>query len=109
MHTLQCRTVAKTQRFDPVNQTKTDGCLTCLLTGSNTGIWTRFVPATQTGCQSFVWLTGPKRGQISAFWSGQQTRQTPVSLCLINRTKRPRFGHSSTPQGVHIRTKITFF
>ncbi|MFS7969227.1 hypothetical protein Hanom_Chr09g00806651 [Helianthus anomalus] len=33
MHTLQCRTVAKTRRFGPVNQTKTDGCLTGLLTG----------------------------------------------------------------------------
>ncbi|MFS7940124.1 hypothetical protein Hanom_Chr05g00459991 [Helianthus anomalus] len=33
MHTLQCRTVAKTRRFGPINQTKTDGCLTGLLTG----------------------------------------------------------------------------
>ncbi|MFS7910015.1 hypothetical protein Hanom_Chr02g00101331 [Helianthus anomalus] len=44
----------------------------------------------------------------AAFWSGQQTRQTPVSLCLVNRTKTPHFGHSSTLQGVHIMTKNTF-
>ncbi|MFS7977610.1 hypothetical protein Hanom_Chr10g00906031 [Helianthus anomalus] len=86
-----------------------DGCLTGLLTGPNAELWTRFGLVTQTGCQSFVWLTGPKRGQSSAFWSGQQTHQTPVSLCLINRIKTPRFDHSSTLQGVHIRTKNTFF
>ncbi|KAJ0589823.1 hypothetical protein HanIR_Chr04g0190571 [Helianthus annuus] len=33
MYTLQCRTVAKTGRFGPINQTKTDGCLTGLLSG----------------------------------------------------------------------------
>ncbi|MFS7965149.1 hypothetical protein Hanom_Chr08g00758721 [Helianthus anomalus] len=27
-------------------------------------------------CQSFAWLTGPKRGKSLAFWSGQQTRQS---------------------------------
>ncbi|KAJ0748028.1 putative amidase [Helianthus annuus] len=82
-HTLQCRVVAKARRFGPVNQTKTDGCLTGL-------------------------LTGPKRRALAVFWScqpdkrltpGQQTRQTPVSLCLVDRTKTPRFGHSSTLQG----------
>ncbi|MFS8018946.1 hypothetical protein Hanom_Chr15g01398081 [Helianthus anomalus] len=62
----------------------------------------------QTPGQSFVWLTGPKRGQSSAFWFGQQTRQTPVSLCLVNRTKTPCFNHSSTLQDVHIRQKTTF-
>ncbi|MFS8005565.1 hypothetical protein Hanom_Chr13g01238821 [Helianthus anomalus] len=101
---LQCRIVAKTRRFGPVNQIKTDGCLMGLLTGLNTELWPRFGSVTQTR-QSFVWLTGPKRGQSSAFWSGQQTRQTPVSLCLVNRTKTSRFGHSSTLQSVHIRTK----
>ncbi|MFS8003318.1 hypothetical protein Hanom_Chr13g01212611 [Helianthus anomalus] len=81
MHTLQCRAVAKARRFGPVNQTKNDGCLTGL-------------------------LTGPKPGQSSAFWSGQQTRQTRVSLCLVDRTKTPCFGHSSTLQGVHIGQKF---
>ncbi|MFS8022259.1 hypothetical protein Hanom_Chr16g01437321 [Helianthus anomalus] len=57
MHTLQCRTVAKTQRFGPVNGTKTDGCLTDLLTGPNAELWPRFGPINQTGCQSFFWLT----------------------------------------------------
>ncbi|MFS7940370.1 hypothetical protein Hanom_Chr05g00463661 [Helianthus anomalus] len=71
MHTLQCRIVVKTRRFGPVNQTKTDGCLTSLLTGPNAELWPRFGPVTQTGCQSFVWLTGPKHGQSSAFWSSQ--------------------------------------
>ncbi|MFS7982445.1 hypothetical protein Hanom_Chr10g00962981 [Helianthus anomalus] len=82
--------------------------LTGLLTGPNNELWPRFGPVTQTGCQSFVWLTGPKRGQSSAFWSGQQTRQTPISFCLVNRAKTPHFGHSSTLHGVHIRTKNTF-
>ncbi|MFS7910175.1 hypothetical protein Hanom_Chr02g00103151 [Helianthus anomalus] len=115
MYTLQYRTVTKTRRFGPVNQTKTDGCLTGLLTrltglltAPNAKLWTRFVPVTQTGCQSFVWLTEPKRGQSLAFWSGQQTHQTSVSLCLINRTKTPRFAHSSTLQSVHIRKKTLF-
>ncbi|KAJ0524236.1 hypothetical protein HanIR_Chr10g0502321 [Helianthus annuus] len=66
MHTLQCRTVAKTRRFGPVNQTKTDGCLTGL-------------------------LTGPKRRPLAAFWSSQPDR---VSVfCLVERTKtRPKLG-----------------
>ncbi|MFS7993856.1 hypothetical protein Hanom_Chr12g01098991 [Helianthus anomalus] len=76
MHPLQCRTVANTRRFGPVNRIKSDGCLMGLLTGSNAELWPRFGPVTQTRSQSFVWLTGPKRGQSSAFWSGQQTRQS---------------------------------
>ncbi|MFS7995167.1 hypothetical protein Hanom_Chr12g01114821 [Helianthus anomalus] len=34
MHTLQCRTVAKTRRFGPVNQTKTDGSVDRIKTPS---------------------------------------------------------------------------
>ncbi|MFS7913779.1 hypothetical protein Hanom_Chr02g00145731 [Helianthus anomalus] len=66
MHTLQCRIVAKPRCFGPVNQTKTDGCLTGL-------------------------LTGPKRRALVAFWSYQpDKRLTPG---LVDRTKtRPKLG-----------------
>ncbi|MFS8009567.1 hypothetical protein Hanom_Chr14g01286471 [Helianthus anomalus] len=76
MHTLQCQTVPKTSRFGPVNQTKTDECLMGLLTGPKLRALAAFGPVNQTGCQSFVWLIRPKRGQSSAFWSGQQTHQS---------------------------------
>ncbi|MFS7970744.1 hypothetical protein Hanom_Chr09g00824531 [Helianthus anomalus] len=108
MHTLQCRTVGKTCRFSPVNQIKTDGCLIGLLTRPKRRALAAFWSCNQTGCQSFIWLTGPKRGQNSTFWSSQQTHQKPDSLFLVNRTKTPHFSHSSTLQGVHIKTKNTF-
>ncbi|MFS8000319.1 hypothetical protein Hanom_Chr12g01176931 [Helianthus anomalus] len=66
MHTLQCRVVVKARRFVPVNQTKTDGCLTGL-------------------------LTGPKRRALAAFWSGQPDKR--LTGCLVDRTKtRPKLG-----------------
>ncbi|KAJ0608581.1 hypothetical protein HanOQP8_Chr03g0111191 [Helianthus annuus] len=105
MHTLQCRTVVKTWRFGPVNLTKTDGFLTGL-------------------------LTGPKRRALAAFWSCQPDKRLtpglvdrtktrpklgvlvrstdPSVFCLVDRTKTPHFGHSSTLQGVHIKIKNTF-
>ncbi|MFS8028471.1 hypothetical protein Hanom_Chr16g01510951 [Helianthus anomalus] len=57
--------------------------LTGLLTGPNAEVWTRFGPVTQTGCQSFVWLTGPKRGQSSAFWP---QFDTPECACKDKNT-----------------------
>ncbi|MFS7993608.1 hypothetical protein Hanom_Chr12g01096111 [Helianthus anomalus] len=108
-NTLQCRAVTKTRRFDPVNQTKTDGCLTSLLTGPKSRTLAAFWSCQLDPGQSFVWLTGPKRSLSSAFWSGQQTRQTPVSLCLIDRNKTSRFEHSSTLQSVHIKQKSLFW
>ncbi|MFS7906849.1 hypothetical protein Hanom_Chr01g00064051 [Helianthus anomalus] len=77
MHTMQCRDVTKAWCFGPVNQTKTDGCLTCLLTGPKRALWPHFGPVNR-----------------------------PVSLCLVDRTKTPRFDHSSTLQGVHIYGQI---
>ncbi|MFS7982059.1 hypothetical protein Hanom_Chr10g00958281 [Helianthus anomalus] len=88
MHILQCRTVAKMRRFDPVNQTKTDGCLTGLLTGANAELWPRFGPVNQTGCQSFVWLTGPKRGQSSAFAPVNRPVRHPSVFVWLTGSKR---------------------
>ncbi|MFS8030165.1 hypothetical protein Hanom_Chr17g01530901 [Helianthus anomalus] len=67
MYILQCQALAKARRFGPVNQTKTNGCLTGLLTRPKVVLWPRFGHVNQTAGQSFVWLTGPKRGQSSVF------------------------------------------
>ncbi|MFS8009328.1 hypothetical protein Hanom_Chr14g01283421 [Helianthus anomalus] len=109
MYTLQCRTVTKTRRFGPVNQTKTDGCLTGLFSGPKRRALAAFWSCQLDRVSVFCLVDRTKRGQSSAFWSGQQTRQTPISLCLDNRTKTPRFSHSSTLQGVHVRTKTPFW
>ncbi|MFS7977146.1 hypothetical protein Hanom_Chr10g00900691 [Helianthus anomalus] len=102
MHTLQCQTVIKTRRFGLVNQTKSEGSVVRTKTPS-------FGRVLVLSTRPDVSLLSPKHGRSSGFWSGQQTRQTLVTLCLVNRTKTPRFSHSSTLQGVHVRTNNTFF
>ncbi|MFS7933591.1 hypothetical protein Hanom_Chr04g00381681 [Helianthus anomalus] len=76
MHTLQCLTVVKTRCFGPVNQTKTDGCLTGLLSGPNAELWPCHPDRVSVFCLVDRTKTRPKLGVLVRSTDPSDTRQS---------------------------------